>query len=124
MIPREFGSLDSLTVMSLANNRLEGNIPRGLADLPKLRILALGSNRFTGCMPRSLPTVEVNDLDDLDLPLCEDPINVAPEACANGIAVPNPAENPGLVSDCRALIASRIKLAGTRILELVDPTSD
>ena len=36
--------------------------------------------------------------------------------CANGIAVPDPANNPGLVSDCEALLASRDALAGTATL--------
>ena len=33
--------------------------------------------------------------------------------CANGGAVPGPDNNPGLVSDCEALLASRDTLAGT-----------
>ena len=36
--------------------------------------------------------------------------------CANGIAVPDPDNNPGLVSDCEALLASRDALAGTATL--------
>ena len=34
------------------------------------------------------------------------------EQCSNGIAVPNPADNPGLVSDCATLLASMSTLAG------------
>ena len=34
--------------------------------------------------------------------------------CSNGIAVPNPADNPGLVADCAVLLASRDTLEGTR----------
>ena len=34
-------------------------------------------------------------------------------SCANGIAVPDPSENPGLVSDCEALLEARDTLAGT-----------
>lgn len=33
-------------------------------------------------------------------------------ACDDGIAVPDPANNPGLVADCHALLAARDKLAG------------
>ena len=33
--------------------------------------------------------------------------------CSNGIAVPNPADNPGLVADCAALLASKETLEGT-----------
>ena len=34
------------------------------------------------------------------------------EQCSNGTAVPNPAANPGLVSDCAALLASKSTLIG------------
>ena len=33
--------------------------------------------------------------------------------CSNGIAVPNPVSNPGLVADCAALLASKDTLEGT-----------
>ena len=36
--------------------------------------------------------------------------------CTTGTAVPDPANNPGLVSDCEALLASRDTLAGTATL--------
>ena len=36
--------------------------------------------------------------------------------CSNGIAVPDPSDNPGLVSDCEALLAGRDTLAGTASL--------
>ena len=35
------------------------------------------------------------------------------EQCSNGIAVPNPTDNPALVSDCAALLASKPTLEGT-----------
>ena len=34
-------------------------------------------------------------------------------SCANGAAVPNSANNPGLVSDCEALLGARDTLAGS-----------
>ena len=37
-------------------------------------------------------------------------------ACSSGAAVPDPDDNPGLVSDCAALLASRDTLAGTATL--------
>ena len=37
-------------------------------------------------------------------------------SCANGIAVPDPSDNPGLVSDCAALLSARDTLAGTASL--------
>ena len=33
--------------------------------------------------------------------------------CSNGIAVPNPADNPGMVADCAVLLASKETLEGT-----------
>ena len=41
------------------------------------------------------------------------PVTAQTSHCANGIAVPDPANNPGLVSDCEALLAARDTLAGT-----------
>ena len=37
-------------------------------------------------------------------------------ACATGGAVPDPDDNPGLVSDCATLLAARDTLAGTATL--------
>ena len=37
-------------------------------------------------------------------------------SCANGTAVPDPSNNPGLVSDCEALLSARDTLAGTASL--------
>ncbi len=36
--------------------------------------------------------------------------------CSNGVAVPDPDDNPGLVADCEALLAARDTLAGTASL--------
>ena len=44
------------------------------------------------------------------------PIRVTTNACATGVAVLNPANNPELVSDCNALLASRDALAGSATL--------
>ena len=38
------------------------------------------------------------------------------QACDNGIAVPNPASNPGLVEDCKVLLGLRDQLAGNASL--------
>lgn len=35
------------------------------------------------------------------------------EQCSNGVAVQDPASNPGLVSDCAALLAAKLTLEGT-----------
>ena len=37
--------------------------------------------------------------------------------CGNGVAVANPANNPGLVADCEALLSARDTLAGTGTLD-------
>ena len=39
------------------------------------------------------------------------------EECSNGIAVPDPQDNPGLVADCVTLLSIRDTLAGTALLE-------
>ena len=41
----------------------------------------------------------------------------SPRQCANGVAVPNPEENPGLMSDCKALLVSGDALAGSAYLD-------
>ena len=43
----------------------------------------------------------------------------AQSVCENGVAVPDPTNNPGLVSDCEALLAARDTLAGTKDVGLV-----
>ena len=39
------------------------------------------------------------------------------EECSNGIAVPDPQDNPGLVADCVTLLSIRDTLAGTALLD-------
>ena len=34
------------------------------------------------------------------------------QPCANGVAVPNPQDNPGLVADCSALLEVKDAIAG------------
>ena len=46
-----------------------------------------------------------------------DSVAATPTKCANGTAVYNPGANPGLVSDCAALLAARDTLAGTGTLD-------
>ena len=57
-----------------------------------------------------LLTVAVTVRDELQAPIA----TVAAQTgdCSNGIAVPDPSNNPGLVSDCEALLAARDTLAG------------
>ena len=44
----------------------------------------------------------------------------AQSVCENGVAVPDPTNNPGLVSDCEALLAARDTLADTGSLDWAD----
>ena len=59
---------------------------------------------MTGCIPDGLLSVQENDLDDLGLPFCN---------CSTGRAVPDAANNSGLVSDCEALLAAEDVLVGS-----------
>ena len=106
-IPTELGSLTNLQVLSLANNSLTGEIPAELGNLTNLQTLKLAvGNRFNGCIPAALQGVSDNDLSGLAIDFC------ASGVCITGSAVENPADNPGLVSDCNALLAARDRLAG------------
>ncbi len=44
------------------------------------------------------------------------PLTAQTGACTNGVAVPDPSSNPGLVSDCEALLEARDTLRGTEQL--------
>ena len=71
-IPPELGALKGLEILDLSDNRLSGEIPAELTLLTNLRYLGLSDNRFTGCIPAALRNVPSSDLDDLDIPYCED----------------------------------------------------
>ena len=53
-IPRELGSLTSLTVLSFARNQLSGPIPPELGNLASLTTLGLGGNALEGPIPPEL----------------------------------------------------------------------
>ncbi len=53
-IPRELGSLTSLTVLSLTRNQLSGPIPPELGNLASLTTLELGGNALEGPIPPEL----------------------------------------------------------------------
>ena len=110
-IPKDLGSLSNLERLRINDNRLSGGIPVELGSLSNLEWLYLQGNQLIGCIPSGLRDVELNDLDQLGLPFCE-----APGTCASGRAVPDPANNPGLVSDCEALLSARDTLVGTATL--------
>ena len=112
-IPSELGDLANLQELYLNGNRLTGQIPAQLESLTNLERLYISGNVFSGCIPEGLRDVAKNDFYRLNLPFCDD---VEPSVCSTGTAVPDPANNPGLVSDCNALIASRDTLAATATL--------
>ena len=109
-IPSELGSLAKLTRLALNDNQLTGEIPTELVNLSNLQELYLQDNLLTGCVPDGLRDVPYNDLVSLGLPFCIE------LACATVVAASGGANNPGLVSDCVALLAARDVLAGTATL--------
>ena len=108
-IPAELGSLSELGALLLQDNQLSGLIPTELGGLIRLERLFLSGNLLTGCIPDGLRGIRENDLDGLGLSFCGD------HACVAGGAVSD-AGNPGLMSDCEALLAARDILAGSATL--------
>ncbi len=129
-LPEELGDLSALTNLWLNHNYLSGQIPQSLDNLENLSRLRLAGNRFSGCLPEGLAAVSNSDADQLGLGICASPVNgattdgrsdslgaVAPRqtatgGCAAGGAVSDAANNPGLASDCEALLAARDALEG------------
>ena len=106
-IPEELGKLSNLGNLSLVNNQLEGAIPKELGNITRLKFLRLSGNELTGCVPPLLANVRDNDLVELGLPLC---------VCMESGALTNVSDNPGLVSDCEALMAFRDSTTSTKPL--------
>ena len=109
-IPTELGNLAELRFLDIASNQLTGEIPTELEDLSELTRLSLSGNLLTGCVPDGLRDVPNNDFAELGLPFCIE------LACSTLAGASNGANNPGLVSDCVALLAARDELAGTGTL--------
>ena len=120
-IPPELADISKFEDLYIGDNRLTGEIPHELANLANLKNLYLSNNQLTGCIPAfliaPLGLPWDNTKSEIELPFC-DVAAAAPtprllaEQCSNGVAVPNPADNPGLVSDCANLLAARDTLAG------------
>ena len=106
-VPPELGQLSNLWHLGLSHNRLSGEIPPELGNLAELKTLELDGNQLTGCIPEQLRRVEVGTglkycveaaVEDVEQPL--------PDSCFNGVVVPDPERNPGLVNDCEVLLAT------------------
>ena len=99
-IPPELGQLINLKWLFLDENELTGPIPWELSQLTRLSKLGLDQDKL-GCIPGALAWL-------LDGTVCPS----EPNLCENGIAVPNPQDNPGLVKDCEVLLAILDTLGG------------
>ena len=99
--PRQSGRVASF------HQSVDRHHSRGTGQPRQTEILQLSDNEFTGCIPDGLRDVPDNDVDSLGLPFCD---------CSNGTSVPDPDNNPGLVSDCEALLASRGHVGGDATL--------
>ena len=114
-IPSTFGALERLKVISLRYNQLSGDLPPELENLTDLEEFYLAGNQLTGCFPAGTQHVRT----DVILPYCGgsstdggDSSGQMEDSCTNGIAVPKPDDNPGLVKDCVTLLAIKNVLAG------------
>ena len=69
-VPPEIGRMANLKHLDLRGNRLSGSAPRELCGL-NLYSVFLSGNDWTGCIPKALFDISENDLDEIDLPVCD-----------------------------------------------------
>ena len=102
------GRLSDLFVLDLGANEMSGEFPAEAGQLVNLRRMDLRGNRLEGCIPDVLRHVEIHTrLRLCDWGTARDGGIPPPDSCANGVVVPNPADNPGLVSDCEVLVEAQ-----------------
>ena len=115
------GSPHRVQELDLTGMGLTGEIPEALGRVKELKRLGLIGNQLIGCIPRGL-SLEALSMDaDADYPVCSESLvwdfsELDPEllaGCSNGVAVPDPEANPGLVSDCVTLFEVRDALHGS-----------
>ena len=70
-LPDELGRLRKLETLRLPANRLTGDMPHYLCGLNRLEELKLAGNDWTGWVAGALLEVFDNDLDKIDLPVCD-----------------------------------------------------
>ncbi len=119
-VPSQLGSLSSLYVIALSENRLEGELPRSLTGLTEFVYLSFEDNAglcapadssFQAWLQSGAEAEGDNCGSQMPTPTPTPTLPATP--CANGTAVPNPAGNRALVSDCDILLGARDTLRGT-----------
>ena len=120
-IPPELGKLSNLVWMNVSYNRLTGPIPPELGELDFLNSLYISENELCGTIPERLQNLDDRDFRGFEMGPCDpqpqptvDTINIS--GCSNGLAVTNPADNAGLVEDCRTLLTIKSTQRGAAIL--------
>ena len=106
-VPPELSRLPNLRELRLDGNRLRGPLPPELEALAALETLRLGGNALEGCLPPALAALADGEADAP--PAC---VVAPPSPCEDGVTVPDPALNAGLVADCDILLAARDVLTG------------
>ena len=106
-IPAALGNLADLENLQLQDNQLTGAVPDEIVRLPRLERLRLAGNQLSGPLPAEERMVEAAGTDP-DPPAPPPPFTPLDAAgCSDGTFVFQPASRPGLVSDCRTLVAIR-----------------